>query len=125
MSRTYLMIAFTNPVEGEEAEYNRWYTDRHVRDILTLDGVSAAQRFEFVEPLAPGTEPPRFRFLAMYEVEEENLETARAAFAEAARERAEALEAGREPRIPISPSMADDRVSYWFVERSDHLFSGE
>jgi len=33
MSR-HVFAVLTNPVEGREAEFNAWYDDRHVHDIL-------------------------------------------------------------------------------------------
>jgi len=34
----YLLLVTSNPVEGRDAEYNRWYTEEHLRDVLKLDG---------------------------------------------------------------------------------------
>jgi hypothetical protein len=30
----HLMLVLTNPVEGKDAEYNEWYTNTHLPDIL-------------------------------------------------------------------------------------------
>ena len=30
----HLLIVYTNPVEGEEDEYNKWYDETHVRPTL-------------------------------------------------------------------------------------------
>jgi hypothetical protein len=62
-----LLMAFTNPVAGREAEYHRWYDHEHLPDVLKVDGVVSARRYEFV-PIFPGPAPIG-RFLAVYEVE--------------------------------------------------------
>jgi hypothetical protein len=41
----YNLVVFTNPVEGRDDEYNEWYTDVHLRDVLGIPGVVGAQRF--------------------------------------------------------------------------------
>ena len=33
---TYLMAVLTNPVEGREAEFNVWYSEQHVPDVLKI-----------------------------------------------------------------------------------------
>ena len=62
-----LLMAFTNPVADREAEYHRWYDHEHLPDVLKVDGVVSARRYEFV-PIFPGPAPIG-RFLALYEVE--------------------------------------------------------
>ena len=41
----YNLIVLTNPVDGREDEYNDWYTNVHLDDVLKVPGVVAAQRF--------------------------------------------------------------------------------
>ena len=57
----YLLISLSNAVEGKEDEFNDWYTNRHMLDLLAVDGFVAAQRFRRanVEPPAGSdTVPP-------------------------------------------------------------------
>ena len=42
---THRLIVFTQPAAGQEAEYNRWYDEVHLGDVLEVDGFVAAQRF--------------------------------------------------------------------------------
>ena len=58
----YLLEILTSPVRGQEAEYNRWYDDIHLAEVLALDGFVSARRFKLNEP---GQET----YLALYEVE--------------------------------------------------------
>jgi hypothetical protein len=32
------MVALTDPVEGEDDEYNAWYSDTHLGEVLAIDG---------------------------------------------------------------------------------------
>ena len=60
--RSYLVI--TNPVPGQEAEYNRWYTERHLPDVVAVPGMVAAQRLRVTgESNLPGS------YVAIYELE--------------------------------------------------------
>lgn len=78
----YIFVVLTNAVEGQEDEYNNWYNNHHIPDVLACDGFVAAQRFRLTE-----TEPEQeftHRYLALYEVETDDLIKANQALAEAA-----------------------------------------
>ena len=117
--KRHLYLVFTNAVEGHEDELNEWYTRRHFLDMLQLDGFEAAQRFE----IDPDVAELPFRYLVIYEVPEDKLEAAKQSLRDNARERSEALAAGREPRIPVSPLVANMR-SFWCHATTD-LFEAE
>jgi hypothetical protein len=63
----YSMIVLTRPVEGCEDEYNSWYNDIHLTEVLGTDGFIAAQRFK----LAGGPDAPA-PYLAIYELESDD-----------------------------------------------------
>jgi len=103
------LVVLTNPVDGRDAEYNAWYSDQHLHDVLAVEGFRAAQRFEFT-PSALSQEAP-YRYLAIYEVDEDR------------RERAEELllsTAGSEA-MPISDAMAKERATWWFTSITDRV----
>jgi hypothetical protein len=116
MSTKHLYLVFTNAVDGHDDELNEWYVSRHFVDILGLDGLSAAQRFrtEGAEPDVP------FRYLVVYEVNDEDVTRAKASLEETARERREALDSGREPRIPLNAAIANAK-SFWCVPVTDRF----
>jgi hypothetical protein len=64
MSDPALLFAFSNPVEGREDDFNTWYDDVHLPDVLKIPGVMSARRYT----LAPGARSPH-RYLAVYEVD--------------------------------------------------------
>jgi len=67
MSR-YMCIALTNPVEGREQEFNEWYDNQHIPDVLSVPGCVSAQRFKLSDVQLPNRPSP-YRYLAVYEFE--------------------------------------------------------
>ncbi|MDA3630739.1 hypothetical protein OU415_35305 [Saccharopolyspora sp. WRP15-2] len=68
----YKFVVFTKPIEGREAEYNEWYDDQHVPDVLNVPGFVAAQRFRLAsDQRMPG--PLEWEYLAIYEIETDDL----------------------------------------------------
>jgi hypothetical protein len=64
MSDQPLLLAFSNPADGREDEFNEWYDSTHLPDVLQVPGVTSGQRYE----LAPNGRSPH-RYLAVYELE--------------------------------------------------------
>lgn len=70
-----LLLVFTNAVEGREAEFDRWYDDTHVPQVLDVPGVLAAQRYRVAELETPEVEgvpappPPAHRHLVIYRLD--------------------------------------------------------
>lgn len=58
-----------------EAEFNRWYNDVHVPDVLETPGVVRASRYEAVD--AAGS-----KYLALYEIEANDLQAVMKAIGE-------------------------------------------
>jgi hypothetical protein len=48
-----LFIALTNPIEGEDDAFNKWYDAQHVPEVLDVPGVVAAQRYDITELKVP------------------------------------------------------------------------
>ena len=44
-AQTYYLLVFSNAVAGQEAEYNRWYSNQHQQDVVSIPGFKTAQRF--------------------------------------------------------------------------------
>jgi hypothetical protein len=68
----YTLVVLTNAVEGREEEFNAWYDDTHIPDVLRSRGFVSAQRFRIAE-----TNPPQafdHRYLALYDVETDDLD---------------------------------------------------
>ena len=116
-----LLLVFSNPVDGREEEFNDWYTNHHLDEILAIDGFVLAQRFRLVNARMTRDAPDApYRYLAIYEVADGALELADSALYELARrERAEALAAGRTPKLQMSPAMDTDLWTWWYESIRD------
>jgi hypothetical protein len=101
------MLVLTNA----DDEFNRWYDEVHVRDVLAKGPFLSAQRYRAADAQPAG--PPEYRYAAIYEIEEGRVEEARDWLLWSRAEREEALAAGREPAIPLDLSvLAEQRVSF-------------
>jgi hypothetical protein len=75
-----LLLVFTNAVDGRDAEFDRWYDDIHVPQVLAVPGVTAAQRYRVGELETPDVEgvdtppPPIHRYLAVYRLDRDGSE---------------------------------------------------
>jgi hypothetical protein len=68
----YFFVVITNAIAGKEQEFNTWYDQQHLADVLRIPGFVAARRFELAEPQSdlPG------RYLALYELETDDPQAA-------------------------------------------------
>jgi len=67
----HVLLAFTDPVEGEEESYNSWYNETHIPEILSVPGIISARRFRTKIVNVGGA--PAWKYIAIYEVETDNL----------------------------------------------------
>ena len=63
---THHLFVFSNPTEGREDDYNEWYDNTHLAEVLQVPGIVAAQRYQVATTLA-GSLP--HRYLAVYDIE--------------------------------------------------------
>jgi hypothetical protein len=74
-----LFLVFSNAASPARVEaFNRWYDEVHLREVLSVPGVVAATRYELDEDqMMPGEDGFGRRFLAVYEIEAEDLKQVR------------------------------------------------
>ena len=77
----YIQTVVTAPFAGREDEFNRWYDDTHLPEMLQVPGFVAGRRYTRTGPRAAAGP----RFLAVYEIETEDLAATLAALGAAAR----------------------------------------
>jgi hypothetical protein len=66
-TRSYL-IALTNPLPGKEAEFNDWYTNVHLKEVVAVDGFICGRRFKLTSAQFGG-QAPQLQYMVIYEVE--------------------------------------------------------
>ena len=67
---TTLYMVRSNPVEGKEDEFNRWYSNVHLPEVLQIDGFQTAQRFRLTEQQM---QPQSHGYLAIYNINSEDV----------------------------------------------------
>ena len=65
-SPVILIVGTTCTEPGKDAEFNRWYNDVHIPEVLKVPGMISATRYENMEP---DKDSPCF--LAIWELEDE------------------------------------------------------
>jgi hypothetical protein len=70
----YLMMAFTTPAAGKDAQFNEWYDKHHLPEVLQVPGVKSGRRYNMASPGMPGgTKVLPGQYLAIYEIETDDL----------------------------------------------------
>lgn len=59
-----ILIALVNAVKGKDAEFNEWYSNTHIPEVVALPGFVSAQRYEVA-----GEAPAPYRYATVYEIE--------------------------------------------------------
>ena len=95
----HILVVFTECMPGEEVEYNRWYNETHVADVLSVNGIEAVQRFRLTEMEPEQTSP--HRFLGIYEITGDPKQVSKD------------LVAGRDQRY-MSPAYDAARTARWY-----------
>jgi hypothetical protein len=71
-AETYYLLVFSNPVAGQEAEYNRWYSDQHQQDVVSVPGFKTAQRFVLSDVQLRQSKPLP-KYVIIYKIETADL----------------------------------------------------
>lgn len=70
MAERLYYVVFSNPVSEDRIdEFNKWYDEEHVPQVLATPGLIAAQRIEFRPTQFAAKTAPAHRFGVIYEME--------------------------------------------------------
>ncbi|MFI6753805.1 hypothetical protein ACIBF4_02195 [Rhodococcus coprophilus] len=66
-----VLLAYVQPTSPtEEAEFNRWYDEVHIPQLVArVPGVHAARRYRYAADQFEGATPPSNRYLTLYEID--------------------------------------------------------
>lgn len=70
--KSYKFVVLSNPVAGQEDEYNEWYNDVHLGDVLKVKDIIGAQRFTLSDTQVPDFATP-WKYMAIYEIETDDV----------------------------------------------------
>jgi hypothetical protein len=62
----YVLVATSSAIEGKDEQYNAWYDEVHLKDLLAIPGVKSGRRFS-ASAASPAEQPGQY--LAIYEIE--------------------------------------------------------
>ena len=65
----HVLLVLSNAANGRDDEFNDWYTNVHLPDVLAVDGFVAAQRFRLADAQLQPDRPAPHRYLAVYDIE--------------------------------------------------------
>lgn len=68
----YKLVIMSNPVEGREDEYNDWYQNIHLGQLVALPGFKSARRYRRAGTLGEGQTHP---YMAIYEIETDDIDS--------------------------------------------------
>lgn len=77
----YTFMVLASPKDGHEADWNAWHEERHVKDVLAIDGVLNAQRLRSAAVQQEGS-GNKWKFATIYEIEADDPQTVFDAIAE-------------------------------------------
>lgn len=98
--KKYILTTFSLPIEGMQIEYNKWYDEVHLHDVLNVPEIKTAQRFKPFQQSNVVKGP----YLAIYEIETDEIERV-----------IDAFQSGTYP-MRTSDAIAIETVSIQFYE---------
>ncbi len=69
MSKKHLVLVLTEPTEGQSEEFDRYYEQDHIDEVLATTGWTSGQRFKLADEAGA---PCPLPYLALYETWEDN-----------------------------------------------------
>ena len=72
MAEKFIQVVFSNPVVGKEDEFNQWYDNVHIPELLTVPGMLSATRYALHEAAiyhVEGAVAPEHGYMCVYEME--------------------------------------------------------
>jgi hypothetical protein len=72
MADTFIQIVYSNPLRDRDDEFNEWYDNVHIPQLLAVPGMLSAQRYTLLDSemyRAPGGRAPEHRYAIIYEME--------------------------------------------------------
>src|SRR5258708_25581854 len=64
-----VQLAYSNPRPGMEKEFNDWYDNEHLGEVLANPGYVSGQRFRLADYQRPHLPPSRHHYLCLYELD--------------------------------------------------------
>jgi len=71
MADKHLYLVFNNPNPGQEGEFDEWYDNTHIPEVMAVDGrqIVSAQRYKYRQLQREAGQPVAQAYLTVYELE--------------------------------------------------------
>jgi hypothetical protein len=72
VSQRVIQVVFSNPVPGREDQFNEWYDNVHIPELLAVPGMVSATRYALHEAAiyhVKGGVVPEHKYMCVYELE--------------------------------------------------------
>lgn len=69
MAERTIQLVYSRPLPGKDDEYNEWYDNTHIPDVLSIPGIVSAQRYDLRQLAREQGTEPEYRYLTIYEIE--------------------------------------------------------
>lgn len=72
MAEKFVQVVFSNPTQGKEDEFNDWYDNVHIPELLTVPGMLSATRYALHDAAiyhVEGGAVPEHKYMCVYEME--------------------------------------------------------
>lgn len=69
MADRTLYLVFNNPNPGQEEEFDEWYDNVHIPEVMSLGNIVSAQRFKCRQLDRDAGQPVAHAYLTVYELE--------------------------------------------------------
>jgi len=69
--RRYKYLVYTNARDGRDDDFNAWYDDVHLGEVVAVPGFTGAERYA-ARP-QPGEDAPSHKYLAIYDMETDDV----------------------------------------------------
>lgn len=99
-------LVLTVPFEGTDDEFNHWYDEQHIPDVLKLPGVIAAKRFRISHPQSKVEGLPCWTYAAIYSLDCEDPQAVLD----------EIKLRGRTPAMPLSDTLDMSKVATYMLK---------
>ncbi len=101
----HLFLALTNPLPGREGDFNQWYDNHHLREVLRYgNGFTGGRRYKLHSPRIRSP-ADKWTYLALYALESDDL----------AYFHRHAWIENRPPLTPFTGLLADDHVAWVYT----------
>ena len=103
----HILTVMTNPVAGKDQEFNDWYSNTHIQEVVEIPGFVSAQRFKLSDTQMGGEN--EYGYLAIYEIEADDVGIALQALKDA------------RPNLTMTDALAEKRELWAYTRISDKV----